>query len=227
MTVYFSVVDDAGHRFGPESPETARTISQVDGYVARLVAGIESLGLSDRVNIVVTSDHGMSQLSPDRVIFIDDYIEMDKARSLSLGQYVALVPDPDDIDELYSALHGAHPALTIYRKGEIPNRLHLDGHRRTPPIVGIVENGWSASTHSWVERSANPFRGGGHGFDNREKNMEGILMLAGPAFRSGVRHETVDAVDVYNLLAASLGLAPSENDGNVSIMAEILEPATD
>ena len=225
MTLYFSEVDSAGHRFGPESPETARAIQQVDSYIARLLVGIDSQGFSEQINIVVTSDHGMSQLSPDRVIFVDDYIDMDKAGWLSLGQYVALRPDPDDVEEVYAGLLGGHQALTVYRKGEIPEHLHIDGHRRTPLIVGIVENGWSASTHSWVERSENPFRGGGHGFDNQEKSMEGVFIASGPAFRSGVAFETVDAVDVYNLLASSLGLVPAENEGNVSIMAGILEPA--
>jgi len=224
LTLYFSDVDRAGHSFGPESDETIEAVRRVDQYLSRLITGLESLGLTDSVNIVITSDHGMSQLAGDRVVYIDDYIDVSRAGVLSLGQYVALWPDSADIESTYEALDGAHPDLTIFRRGSIPERFHLDGSRRTPPIIGVVEEGWSVSTRSWAEDREAPFSGGGHGYDNKVPNMSGIFIASGPGFASGVLVQTLDAVDVYNLLAASIDLEPAPNDGNVSVLARILKP---
>ena len=39
-------------------------------------AGLAAPGLLDRTNLVVVSDHGMTAISPDRVIFLDDYVAL-------------------------------------------------------------------------------------------------------------------------------------------------------
>ncbi|MFV1980284.1 MAG: ectonucleotide pyrophosphatase/phosphodiesterase, partial [Rhodothermia bacterium] len=224
LTLYFSDVDGAGHRFGPEADETMAAVRGVDQYLSRLVIGLESLGLTDSVNIVIISDHGMSQLANDRVVYVDDYIDVSRAGVLSLGQYVALWPDQADIDSIFRKLDGVHPALTVFRRGSIPERFHLDGNRRTPPIIGVVETGWSVSTRSWAEDRKDPFSGGGHGYDNEDPNMTGIFIASGPAFASRVSVQTLNAVDVYNLLAISIGVEPAPNDGDVSMLVRILKP---
>ena len=53
--------------------------------------------------------------------------------------------------------------------------------------------------------------------------MQGILIAAGPAFRSGIRIDGIDAVDIYNLLALSMGLTPAENQGDESVIDVALE----
>jgi predicted AlkP superfamily pyrophosphatase or phosphodiesterase len=222
LTLYFSDVDGASHRHGPLSDETGAAIGRVDHQLARLIDGLRSRNIEDLVNLVIVSDHGMSQLSRDRVVFIDDFIDVQEAGILSLGEYVALWPDDALTDEIFDALEGSHEALTVYRKGEIPVRYHLDGHRRTPPIVGVVKKGWSVTTHRWFDQREGAFTGGGHGYDNNVPDMAGIFIAAGPAFQSGVSAGTLDAVDVYNLLAASLHIEPALNDGNSGVAQEIL-----
>ena len=39
ISLYFSEVDDAGHRYGPRADETAAALSNVDGYIGRLIDG--------------------------------------------------------------------------------------------------------------------------------------------------------------------------------------------
>ena len=58
VTLYFSDVDSAGHRYGPEAPETGEAVRRVDGYLERLVSGLETLGQLESTHIVLTSDHG-------------------------------------------------------------------------------------------------------------------------------------------------------------------------
>lgn len=221
-TLYFSHVDGAGHRHGPDSEEVRRAVAETDRLLGLLVSGLEDLGLMGETNLVIVADHGMAQLSPDSVIYIDDYVDTDQIGVLSLGQYVSLQPDSSHIDEVFSSLEAAHPALKVYRRGSIPERFHLDGHVRTPPIIGVVRSGWSVSTRSWVSRHENPFLGGGHGYDNEHPDMAGLFIAAGPAFKRGVTIPRVDAVDVYNMLASSLGLEPAQNSGDASTASKVL-----
>jgi predicted AlkP superfamily pyrophosphatase or phosphodiesterase len=223
LTLYFSDVDGAGHYHGPDSEETIQAVERVDGYLGILLKGLDDRGLRDRVNLVVAADHGMVQLARDRVVYLDDYIEPDRAGILSLGQHVALWPADEDLEQVFQALDGAHPALQVFRRGSMPERLHVDGSPRTPPIVGLVEEGWSVSTRSYVERRENAFTGGGHGYDNMVPNMAGIFVASGPAFKRGALVGTIDAVDVYNLLAEAVGVKPAQNQGSIEVAKQIMK----
>ncbi len=46
-TLYFDLVDTAGHKYGPEAPETATAVKQADAAIQRLLDGLARLGLRD------------------------------------------------------------------------------------------------------------------------------------------------------------------------------------
>lgn len=48
--------------------------------------------------------------------------------------------------QVYEALKSAHPALHVYKKEEIPERLHYGNHERVLPIFGFVDPGWHLHT---------------------------------------------------------------------------------
>ncbi len=112
-TIYFSHVDDAGHNHGPAAPETSRAIAQADSLVGLLVDGIAARGLSDRVNILIVSDHGMADLSRERTILLERLIDMRRVRVVDWSPVLALTPDPDYLEEAYRRLKGAHPSLQV------------------------------------------------------------------------------------------------------------------
>ena len=58
------------------------------------------------------------------------------------GAIASIWPEPGHADALYSLLRGAHPNMTVYRKRELPQRLHYAHNRRIPPIVAIPDEGW-------------------------------------------------------------------------------------
>lgn len=45
-------------------------------------------------------------------------------------------------DEVYDALAGAHPNLTVYKKEDIPERWHYKHSDRVQPIVAVADEGW-------------------------------------------------------------------------------------
>ena len=60
VSLYFQEVDHIGHVSGPDSPEVLEAAAHLDAALGQLLTGIDCLGLSDRVTIVVVSDHGMA-----------------------------------------------------------------------------------------------------------------------------------------------------------------------
>ncbi|MEM7788109.1 MAG: ectonucleotide pyrophosphatase/phosphodiesterase [Bacteroidota bacterium] len=70
-TLYFEGVDTAGHRHGPDAPETADAIEAVDVALGRLVDGLAEQGRLATTDLVVVSDHGMAAVAPERRVYID------------------------------------------------------------------------------------------------------------------------------------------------------------
>lgn len=74
ITLYMDEPDGAGHRSGPGGKETAAVVQQLDSLIGHLIQGIDALPFSDQVNLIVTSDHGMTDVSSSRFITIDEHL---------------------------------------------------------------------------------------------------------------------------------------------------------
>lgn len=221
VTLYYSDVDGAGHSHGPNAGvELDDALRNVDAMIGRLVAGIAERGMSDRVNIIVVSDHGMSEDSKDRLILLEDYIDSDDATIVDWGPFALIQPKPGKLEALYAALNGKHPNMKVYLKSQLPRYLRYGTHQRIPELVAIADDGWiimpSASTRSW------PQVGGSHGYDHTLASMRALFLAAGPAFREGVVVPPFQNIHVYELMAEILGLTPAPNDGSLDSVRSML-----
>lgn len=222
ITLYLSDVDGAGHAHGPGSREVHRAIGRVDGTLGRLIAGLKERDTFDAVNLIVVSDHGMAPSSPERVIFVDDYIDLKDVRVVEWDPLAAIWPHPGREHDVQAALSNAHPHLTVYRRDETPERWHYRDNARIPPLLALADEGWRIASHGYFSRHPARFTGGMHGYDNAATSMRGILVAHGPAFRKRAVVGLLDGVDVYPLLAAVLHVDPAPNDGDVSHVRPLL-----
>ena len=78
LTLYFSTVDDAGHAFGPDAPQTAAAVAEVDRQIAMLVEGLKQRQLYGKVDVMIVSDHGMAEVTPQRAILLDQLFDTNK-----------------------------------------------------------------------------------------------------------------------------------------------------
>jgi len=221
LTLYASQVDDAGHHFGPASSAINDSAAVVDAMMRRLSDGLHARGLASLVNIIVVSDHGMAPIGPDKVIALDDYISLDDVTVNDWGPAVMLAPKPGRAEAVYWALKGANPALTVYWKRDLPQRLAFGTHPRIPEIVAIADEGWTVTSRARIDRVT---PGGNHGFDNALPSMRAIFIASGPAFRRGLVARPFPNVDVYPLMADILGLTPAPNDGRLADVRGMLAP---
>jgi predicted AlkP superfamily pyrophosphatase or phosphodiesterase len=68
VVINLGSADYAAHAFGPESPFYLRTLEYEDGLVGDLLEAYKSLGLFDKTTVVVSADHGFSQVNTSRVV---------------------------------------------------------------------------------------------------------------------------------------------------------------
>jgi len=92
FTLYFDLVDTAGHRFGPDALETDAAIAETDAAIARLVTGLERRGYRGRVNLVIAADHGMAPQAADAIIELDLRITPQQARVIWDGPFAGIQP---------------------------------------------------------------------------------------------------------------------------------------
>jgi predicted AlkP superfamily pyrophosphatase or phosphodiesterase len=217
ITLYFDEPDHTGHDAGPDSPRTAAAAARADSALGRLVQGLRSRGIYDKVNLIVVSDHGMSQLSPDRVVYLDDVVDTASIRITSLSPDLMITPRDGDAPALLAKIRKL-PHVSAWLKADVPERLRYNEGRRITPIVAVADDGWTIATHG-ARRGP---QGGAHGYDNANASMNAIFVAHGPAFRQGVTMQSFPNVDVYDLLAKLLRLQPAPNDGSLQPFADVL-----
>ena len=219
ITVYLGDVDDAGHEFGPESPETDAAIARVDSAVGAIMNGVKQRGLEERVNVVIVSDHGMARVEPGHLIYLDDFVNPGTMGIVDMGAVLSLSPGTGAADTVYRALARV-PHLRTYRKQDMA-RYHYRNHPRIPDIVAVADEGWLVTTRGFAGIRSRLTRGA-HGYPPETPSMKAIFLARGPAFRKGIVVPPIQNLHLYALLAHLLGVTPAPNDGSLDSVRAVL-----
>ncbi|XP_008325942.3 glycerophosphocholine cholinephosphodiesterase ENPP6 [Cynoglossus semilaevis] len=225
--IYYEDVDVMGHRFGPESAEVRRAVEQVDQVLQILLSQIKENHMEERLNIVLFSDHGMTNVQlMEKVIELDKFVNMsDVLKMMDRGAVVSVWPQDGKHRELFEALT-LIPNMTVYDRQQIPERFHYKGGRFVSPLTLVADPGWfivknKQSLPSWQNGSAGRYNGW-HGYDNQFPDMRGFFMASGPDFKRNHQGTAIGTVDVYNLLCWTLGIEPLPNNGSWSQVKNLL-----
>lgn len=233
IAAYVPNVDADGHRYGPNSTYIRSTIAEVDGMLELLFRGIEARNLSDIVNIVVVSDHGMATTDTTRLIQLDDLIDLKEIEHTDGWPLYGLRPfnqSEAKLAELYNALkvqEGLHEGKfqVFLRDDNMPERYHFSNNKRIAPLWIVPEVGYAIAPKHEFDVAAALEKGeifhprGLHGYDNDHPLMRAIFVARGPAFP----HPKGSVVDpfyntnVYNIICDSLGIEPRPNNGTIRL----------
>lgn len=224
-TLYFDAVDRAGHAAGPDSREVGAAVRDVDSAIARLLAGLAARGFRETANLVIVSDHGLTAVGEGHVIPLDDLVDLKSVEVEFLGTQAGLRPHTGTAGELAAAIKKKAPAhVRVCLREEMPEPLHYRDNRRIPPVLLLADEGWLLSTREAMERRPQRERGT-HGYDPALRDMGGVFIARGPAFRSGAMIPPAENIHIYNLLCRILGLKPAKNDGDDRLIRAALLPA--
>uniref|UniRef100_A0A672QND2 glycerophosphocholine cholinephosphodiesterase n=1 Tax=Sinocyclocheilus grahami TaxID=75366 RepID=A0A672QND2_SINGR len=222
--IYYEKIDVEGHHFGPRSPEIQRAIRSLDQAFQILNQKIKEKNMRDEINVVLFSDHGMTDLKwMEKVIELDKYIDLSHIiKMMDRGPVVSLWPKQDKFEEIYQNLSTVDN-MNVYKKQEIPDRFHYKNGRFVSTLTLIAEPGWfitenKAKLPFWNNSTeeAGGWQHGWHGYDNEFMDMRGFFLAQGPDFKMNFRAGPIRTVDVYNVLCKTLGIEPLPNNGSWS-----------
>jgi predicted AlkP superfamily pyrophosphatase or phosphodiesterase len=193
IAAYVPDVDADGHKFGPNSTEIRNTISQVDSMLAELMSGLRSRNLTDIINLVVVSDHGMATTATERLVQLDDFIDLGLVHRIDGWPLRGIRPKkPEDLETLQNQLENLtlqYPhAVEVYTRETMPERYHFSHNDRIAPLWVIPKTGWAiverpdfdAQEAIRIGRVYHPK--GVHGYDHEHPLMRAIFIARGPAF---------------------------------------------
>lgn len=216
---YLDEPDGQGHRYGPMSDSMKPILSHLDSLIGVFYNRIKALPNSHQIDVIITSDHGMCQLSPDRRINIDDYIDTSMLTVLDgYNPMMNLGVKPGFVDSVFRKLQTIEH-LKAWKHGELPEYLHYGNNPRTHDITLVADSSWSIY---WSWESMDKL--GAHGFDPLNTDMHAIFYAFGPSFKEGYTKESFKNIHMYSLMAHLLKLEPAQTDGNFDSIKDIIKP---
>ncbi|XP_034435461.1 ectonucleotide pyrophosphatase/phosphodiesterase family member 5 [Hippoglossus hippoglossus] len=217
--LYWEEPDESGHQLGPQSPLMDAIIAGIDEKLGFLINELKKAGLFEKVNLIVTSDHGMTQLFTDNIIELDEYVTRDLYTWVDKSPVVGILPNEGKLDEVYDKLVDANPNMAVYKKEDIPERFHYQHNRRIMPIILEAKEGWTI-----LQNRTGSFMLGNHGYDNTLRSMQPVFVARGPAFRQNYLKPSMRSVDLYPLMCHILSVRPLPNNGSLSNVRDLLYP---
>ncbi|WP_238988389.1 alkaline phosphatase family protein [Aureibaculum marinum] len=226
ITMYFSDMDDTGHKYGPNNDEELKkSLINLDKNLGNLFKGVQKTGLP--VNIIIVSDHGMEELQTSKLI----PIELIKNDSLFLtvnnGSFVNIYPKKGvETDFIYNSLKHKETHFKVYKTENAPGFEYIPKNKNWGSILLIPDLHYyfSEKKHiaSLTENKITAI--GVHGRDPKQKDMHGILYAKGPAFKEGYVTPSVKNIHIYPLICKILGLTiPETIDGDLSQLQPVLK----
>jgi predicted AlkP superfamily pyrophosphatase or phosphodiesterase len=223
IKLYFSTTDGAGHYFGPVHKGMDLTIASIDSTLGLMLSGLENIGMRDSVNIILVSDHGITDVSTEKAINIEEMLTDYKCAYSNYGPVMMIEPNKDEIDEIYDILKKNENHFTVYRKENIPEYLHFKNNPYISELLLIAELGWSVYANKDLQWMKPKTFNGNHGYDNTELDMHGIFIASGPVFKTKFSTGTLNCLDIYPLLCKIFNVTPNANiDGRLDRIEFIL-----
>ena len=224
--LYFHEPDATGHDTGPKSKETALMVSKLDSLFGVLIKKLNTLSIANDLDIIVVSDHGMTEISSERTVDLTKYIDMNSLKQEGSGPYCFLYDiDKNEIENIVRDLNQS-PYISAYRKEHIPERFHFKNHYRIKDVLVLANEGWyikNQAISSSSEAGQYIPRGGTHGYDNQLKSMHALFIAKGPSFEKGLVTTPFENINIYPLICHILKIQPSKDiDGKLENIHHIL-----
>ncbi len=223
ITLYFDATDTQGHAFGPHSPQVNGAIAQLDSVMASLIAGLRKLKITDSTNIILVSDHGMTDVDISRTIVLENILKGEQYQTEWSGPTVLLRSTNGRDNQIVDLLRKKMQHASVYMKSEFPEYYHFSCNEMIYPVIIAADLGWQVKANALTKKDSVNFDHGNHGFDNHQMDMQGILIASGPAYKTNYTSGTLKNIDIYPMLCKVLKIGPNPNaDGKLERIGFIL-----
>lgn len=236
VMIYYNQPDSIAHKYGINSAEFNVTLAQLDesiGYLMDKIGHNDELN-PDNFNLLVVSDHGLSNVR--RNVVISEYLNPDDAQIWSFNSNLIHLKPLINMDQLVKKLSRI-PDITINFKHSMPERLHYKNNER---IGDIIVSGVEGVGFIYIPQEPLQFEGkkmqktlnyeqkkklflaiaekASHGYDRIYPNMKGVFIAHGPLFKRNFTADyPLENVDVYSVICSVLGLKCDIEKRNCSL----------
>ena len=232
---YFSSVDEAGHKFGINSPELAQAVANIDELFGYFIQRLNE-EIPQNANVVLLSDHGMLPINTkitEKMVFSEKVESLINDQSIIIARSTTqlyLYFNPDNLNksqknEVFQELknkQSQHSHLySVYQKPNYPTHWQMNLNIEIIPDI-IIEAKPKAifTTQQYVNSNKAT-----HGYDPlNQEELTTIFFAAGPNIVKNTIIPPFENVHIVPLLTQLLGIQKLDNiDGDYSILAPIYQ----
>jgi predicted AlkP superfamily pyrophosphatase or phosphodiesterase len=220
---YFELLDDAGHRYGPDAPQIDTALVRADSIVGALVRGLATRGVLDRTAIVFVSDHGMAQIAPldptTTPVDVRSFDESDELTIIESGPNRLVYGLPVSRARSIAAnINVAGARVQAWATADMDSTWHIAAPGRCPDLYIQATFPYDLVPTTPQEWKPGP---GNHGYHNSNTDMHGIFVASGRGIKPG-EIPAMRVVDVYNVVCTLVGVPPARNDGDVRRVKDVI-----
>ncbi|MDY5318879.1 MAG: ectonucleotide pyrophosphatase/phosphodiesterase, partial [Candidatus Egerieousia sp.] len=132
LMVYFDEPDWTTHHYGPVAEESEAVIEQLDSLMGILYRGLKELDYG--VNLIVTSDHGMTEISDEKFISIEQSVNPNWVERIVSTNPTTIFCKEGCRDSLFEQLSKVKH-ISVWRKEEVPAHLNYGSSNHLGDII--------------------------------------------------------------------------------------------
>jgi len=217
-------------RYGVDTPEGAAAAERVDAWLGELLDAIDRSDVPESFTLLVTTDHGMRDVSHliriERILRREGIAARVEARGSTAQLYLAPGQDAAEVTERLSG----YAPFEILKRDELPLYAHWGNGPRLAPLIlsayppYFVEqkSAWPfwlralaaiAPDYLWAEY----WRAATGGFVPRTPAMYGLVYAWGAGIVAGQEAQAMRVIDIHPTVAHLLGIVPGDPiDGRIA-----------
>ena len=237
--VLFNVAEpaDSIRAFGPDSVEAHQALQKVDQMIALLVERLQSKGVLDNINIVLTGVHGFVEVSADKILNVKSILPTPSDGILFGHSPVLNIKHTkgNDLDILLALQTAPTEKFDYYIRSKLPDSLHYKNSDRVGIITLVAKEGFAFedvfhefkildTEHQRPADLGNKY--GLAGYDNSLVSMQSLVILRGPGVQRsqpGQQEVTmIETVDMFPLLSHLLGIPEVPSNGSLNAVRSLL-----
>ena len=218
ICAYFSLVDDAGHDYGVDSPELKEAVKKIDLNIGDLKTKLSELDLP--INLVIVSDHGMTNTNYKEPIYFEDIINLSNIHHIYRDSHM-MIYEPNDslMNTMYDTLKSyENDRFITYKKEDIPSEYHYQINDRIGDLLLVANPPYIFSPKDEDNGK------GTHGFDPIHEEMHGVFYAVGTDIKNNLKINSFKNIHIYPMIADILDLSYEtlDIDGKHEVLKPIL-----
>uniref|UniRef100_A0A7E4ZZ53 NUC domain-containing protein n=1 Tax=Panagrellus redivivus TaxID=6233 RepID=A0A7E4ZZ53_PANRE len=219
IMAYFDQPDYVGH-FHKTDDEVNVELQYIETVLSYFFARLHTSKLTDCVNIVILSDHGMQFLH--KKVFVDRTVDINGmivANGVIGRIHMANSTIPvDTVMEKFTCPNDK--TYRVFQRQSVPKRYH---YARTPRVGDLIFDGRPGTTF-YPTQKADYGVTSDHGYDYLEPAMHAIMFAHGPNIAAGVVVPPFQNVEYFNFFVELLRL-PHEvpNNGTLGVLRPLIK----